>query len=82
MSRRARPQSSLTRYGTTAPPPERGPFAAYKDWAELKRDVAERELNQYNVHINLVERYGEPKESPELLGMIAQFKAVLLRASQ
>ena len=37
-------------------------------------------LNQYNMHINLVERFGEPAEDPALLGMIARFKEEIIDA--
>ena len=62
-------------------PAARSPFAAYQSWDELKADIEERELNQYNMHVNLVERYGEPADAPPLEDMIERFKTQILTAN-
>ena len=55
-------------------------FREFDSWDDFKRQVDERELSQYNMHVNLVEEYGEPQEEPQLLAMIQQFDALVLQA--
>jgi superfamily I DNA/RNA helicase len=53
-------------------------FEEFENWEDFKKQVEERELNQFNIHVNLCHMHGEPAERPELLDMIENFQESII----